>query len=315
MNYYLVNQSDSFKKAIEYQCLWISKPSGRNIFHWENILRVKKDDIIFSYVEGYIQAICIPKGSCYDSISPYETSSLFIDGRRIDVDYYPLESPLSIQEMGEQLMKLQRNKYGAFCKTKDKYKTNAGYLFELTYGQSEYLLTFIDKGILPQNIQKKLELELRKVIQERIESEYQLRKIYQGIILPYSDEELDKIRKNPDKNKLADPRMKATCLERADYMCEVNHDHQTFMHASKNHHYVECHHIIPLKAQEDFSVELDDLFNLVALCPSCHAQIHYGDNEAKKEIFYKLYMCRVNEMMEKNITLKDMKRVFEKYYM
>ena len=54
---------------------------------------------------------------------------------------------------------------------------------------------------------------------------------------------------------------------------------------------------------------------IIFLYPLCHAQIHYGDIEAKKDIFYKIYMCRVNEMMEKNITLNDMKRVFEKYYM
>jgi len=96
----------------------------------------------------------------------------------------------------------------------------------------------------------------------------------------------------------------------------VNDEHSTFIHTSGLYNYVECHHIIPLKAQSDFKdIHLDDLFNLVAICPACHAQIHYGDIEAKKEIFYKLYARRINEMMERNISQKDMERVFEKYYM
>lgn len=313
MNYYLVNLSDSYKKVMEYQCLWISKPSGRNIFHWENLLRVKKNDVIFANIGGYIKAICIAKESCYDAQIPYESNSLFQDGRRIDVDYYEIEEEIRIQDIGEQLIHLQRKKYGAFCRTKDHaYKANAGYLFELSSGQAEYLLTFINRNLLPESINEAIDVELKKVIQDRLDSEYQLRKIYQGIIKPYHDEEI----MSREITKEADPRLKATCLSKADYMCEVDHSHKTFTHASGLHHYVECHHIIPLKAQEDFpNIVLDDLFNLVALCPLCHAQIHYGDIEAKKDIFYKLYMCRVNEMMEKNITLKDMKRVFEKYYM
>lgn len=307
MNYYLVNLTDTYKKVIEEQCLFISKPSGRNIFHWDNLLRVKENDIIFANIGGYIKAICIAKESCIDS------TDFINEERRIKVDYYEIEEDIKIDDIGEQLIHLQRKKYGAFCKTKDnQYKANAGYLFELSFGQAEYLFTFIERDLLPREINNEIEKESMKVIQERLDSEYQLRKIYQGIIKPYNDEEL----LNREVTIEADPRLKATCLLKADYMCEVDNEHPTFKHASGMHDYVECHHIIPLKAQNDFPhIILDDLFNLVALCPLCHAQIHYGDIEAKKDIFYKLYMCRVNEMMEKNITLNDMKRVFEKYYM
>ena len=309
MNYYLVNLTDTYKKVIEYQCLWINKPSGRNIFHWDNILRVQKNDLIFCNIDGYIKSICIAKDICYDSEIPYKSDEWLIDGRRLDIEYVELDNPIHIQDIGEQLLNLQRKKYGAFCITKNnEYKTNAGYLFELSYGQAEYLLTFINRLVLPQIIQDELENELKRSIQEKMDSDYILRKIYQGIILPYDEYEII--------DKVDSTRLKATCLVKADYCCEINDEHSTFIHTSGLHPYVECHHIIPLKAQVDFpNVELDDLFNLVALCPSCHAQIHYGNVEAKKEIFYKLYARRITEMMERNISQKDMERVFEKYYM
>ena len=311
MNYYLVNLSDTYKHVIENKYLFVNK-QGRNIFHWDNILRVQKDDMIFCNIDGYIKAICISKGICYDD-QIEDNNSYIKDIRKLDVDYYELDNGVHINDIGKQLLNLQRKKYGAFCKTKNnEYKTNAGYLYELSFGQAEYILSFINRELLPEDINNKLENELKRSIQEKLDSEYILRKIYQGIIRPYEEHEYE----NRIISDVEDARLKATCLEKANYSCEVNDEHATFIHTSGLYNYVECHHIIPLKAQSDFKdIHLDDLFNLVAICPACHAQIHYGDIEAKKEIFYKLYARRINEMMERNISQKDMERVFEKYYM
>ena len=93
MNYYLVNLTDTYKTVIEQQCLFISKPSGRNIFHWDNLLRVKKNDIIFANIGGYIKAICIAKESCNDS------NEFIHEERRIHIDYYEIEEDIKIDDI------------------------------------------------------------------------------------------------------------------------------------------------------------------------------------------------------------------------
>ena len=158
MNYYLVNLTDTYKHVIENKYLFVNKQGGRNIFHWDNILRVQKDDMIFCNIDGYIKAICIAKDICYDD-QIEDNNSYIKDIRKLDVDYYELDNGVHINDIAKELLYLQRKKYGAFCKSKnDEYKANAGYLYELSFGQAEYILTFINRDLLPNDFNNKLEI-------------------------------------------------------------------------------------------------------------------------------------------------------------
>ena len=119
MRYFLVNLGESYKTAIEYKCLWA--PITNN-FHHKNLLLVEKDDIIFGNYNGKIFTLCIPKGKCYEAKKPYKIERWVDDGRRIDVDFVELKNPIKTSEIGEELIQLQQDKYGAYCKKKNGRK-------------------------------------------------------------------------------------------------------------------------------------------------------------------------------------------------
>ncbi len=77
---------------------------------------------------------------------------------------------------------------------------------------------------------------------------------------------------------LRDPTVAANALCNADYKCEICASHPTFIRKSNRKPYTEPHHLVPMKAQKDFTVSLDVENNVVSLCSNCHNQIHYGEN-------------------------------------
>ncbi len=89
----------------------------------------------------------------------------------------------------------------------------------------------------------------------------------------------------------------AIALAKANYMCETDESHPSFIRKSNFKNYTEAHHLIPLAFQSDFEYSLDIPENIVSLCSNCHNQLHYGVE--KKEILKKLYDERKDDL-EKN---------------
>jgi 5-methylcytosine-specific restriction enzyme A len=76
------------------------------------------------------------------------------------------------------------------------------------------------------------------------------------------------------------------------WKCEYDPSHTTFI--SKNGHpYVEAYHLIPMAQQDFFELNIDIASNIVALCPTCHRNIHFGQTEAKKQMLQKLFNDRL----------------------
>ncbi len=73
-----------------------------------------------------------------------------------------------------------------------------------------------------------------------------------------------------------DKKKALNALKRADYKCEVNCNHPTFIRKNSDKLYTEPHHLIPLGFSENFDVSLDIEENIVSLCSNCHNQLHYG---------------------------------------
>lgn len=75
------------------------------------------------------------------------------------------------------------------------------------------------------------------------------------------------------------PRNKATALRAlaiAEFHCEVDAQHPTFIRKRMNKNYTEPHHLIPLEYSDEFDVSLDVEANIISLCSNCHNQLHYG---------------------------------------
>lgn len=114
-----------------------------------------------------------------------------------------------------------------------------------------------------------------------------------------------------------DPRIAATVIKRYNYECLnaiLNAEkHITFINMSGKK-YVEAHHLIPMKASKDFSVNLDRSSNIVPLCPLCHTRIHYGNINEKIAVLKKLYDECMPKLKEDGIfiTFNDL---LNKYYL
>lgn len=67
-------------------------------------------------------------------------------------------------------------------------------------------------------------------------------------------------------------------LVHAEYCCEVNEKHPTFIRRNSDKNYTEPHHLVPMSCSERFNVSLDVEENIVSLCSNCHNEIHYGKN-------------------------------------
>lgn len=81
-------------------------------------------------------------------------------------------------------------------------------------------------------------------------------------------------------------------LAKAEFLCEVNKNHRTFISQRTNLPYSESHHFVPMKFQDDFSFPLDCVENIISLCPTCHRGFHHGITDHKKSLITKIYETR-----------------------
>lgn len=89
----------------------------------------------------------------------------------------------------------------------------------------------------------------------------------------------------------------------ADYSCELDESHESFISEINNHQYMEGHHIIPMSHQNEFDTSLDVYANLVSLCPVCHRKIHYGLRSDKTEMLKQIYETRNDRLVKCGIVL------------
>lgn len=90
--------------------------------------------------------------------------------------------------------------------------------------------------------------------------------------------------------------------------CEYDNNHKHFISNKSGKNYVEGHHLIPIKYQDDFEYSLDVEANIVSLCVVCHKILHFGKIEDKINIINKLYKLRSNSLKLSGleITLNDL---------
>ena len=75
---------------------------------------------------------------------------------------------------------------------------------------------------------------------------------------------------------------------------------------------MEAHHLIPISVCKEFSTNIDIPENIVCLCPSCHREIHHG--EESERMISELYEERKEALEKKNIKLSDGLKKLLNYY-
>jgi len=118
---------------------------------------------------------------------------------------------------------------------------------------------------------------------------------YRKLYVPNSNQIKYKI--GPKRN----PKTAETALKNANYLCEINPNHTTFIKKSTGLNYMEPHHLIPLEFQDYFKYSLDVEANIISLCSCCHDEIHYGINNTK--LITKLYNERITSLKKAGLNI------------
>lgn len=101
------------------------------------------------------------------------------------------------------------------------------------------------------------------------------------------------------------PSVAASALRLADFKCEINAGHQTFISNAKGKPYVEAHHLIPFGNQGGYQFSLDVTANIVALCPNCHRLLHHGKKSDKAREIATLFARRRDRLLEKELKISE----------
>lgn len=88
------------------------------------------------------------------------------------------------------------------------------------------------------------------------------------------------------------PQAAGLALAAANYLCEVDPTHSTFISQAKKRPYIEAHHLVPMALQDQYEHSLDVAANIVGLCPHCHKLLHLGQPQDKKPLLRKLLNTR-----------------------
>jgi len=107
-----------------------------------------------------------------------------------------------------------------------------------------------------------------------------------------------------------DRKTSINALIRAGHKCEVDGSHPSVIRKNTDLNYTELHHLIPMAYQDSFENSLDVEANIVALCSTCHNQIHYGEDADK--LIEILFSKRKEELEQAGIPISvtDLNKVY-----
>lgn len=108
------------------------------------------------------------------------------------------------------------------------------------------------------------------------------------------------------------PRRARNALDNANFACELDPTHITFVNKKSSKQYMEAHHLIPMSKQGSFEFDIDVPENILCLCPTCHRKIHLAQDNDKKEILSILFAKREKVLPDRGITI-DTQMLFEMY--
>ncbi|MCD5001405.1 DUF3578 domain-containing protein [Enterococcus saccharolyticus] len=109
-----------------------------------------------------------------------------------------------------------------------------------------------------------------------------------------------------------DSAIAATALQRANYYCEVDYRHATFVSNKTGKPYMEAHHLIPMGQQEDFEYSLDKTANIKCICPNCHRLIHHGRKKERNEVLNVLFSKSKDKMKQVGLEI-SIEKLFSFY--
>lgn len=134
----------------------------------------------------------------------------------------------------------------------------------------------------------------------------------------YETKPVEVPRFNVSRRFRTNPLLGKVAIKRAYYHCERNFRHETFLSRKTNKKYMEAHHLVPVKFQQEmwerFHVNIDCVENLISLCPTCHKAIHLGTREVQDRMIEELFrICEPKyNAIGFMITLDEVKELYHR---
>lgn len=141
---WFVCQGDTFTPAVGQSYLFAPYRGARGeLSHWNNVRRLQPGEVVFNYASSAIRGISITRDSHAEE-----------DGTKVDIDFFPLEPPITFtRELGERIRRATGNQ-GPIARD---FRTKQGYLFEFNTEGAHVLETAYGKPF-PERIRELLKL-------------------------------------------------------------------------------------------------------------------------------------------------------------
>lgn len=94
-----------------------------------------------------------------------------------------------------------------------------------------------------------------------------------------------------------------SAIESANFYCEIDPTHKTFISRVTNNNFVEAHHLIPMEMQDKFNFSLDVPENILSLCPNCHSMFHHSHENDVKKLLGDVFNQRKNGLIDRGLSI------------
>lgn len=152
MRYWWVNQKQTFRQEFAGGYMWSPKRNrnGRKNRAYESMRIVRPGDVVFSYADGYIQAISIIKRPAYSFPKPDNFGSAGAnwdqDGWRVDLNYQKLRTPFRPKEYIKEILEVLPDQYSPLQVNGNGNQTF--YLYEISLNFAKRLAELIGSDVL-----------------------------------------------------------------------------------------------------------------------------------------------------------------------
>lgn len=268
---------------------------------WKQSVNINAGDIVYIYVGKPFKEIkykCIAKKVDLSSAGRIDDSEFILDNSNYN-DYGRYMELSLLVKYDEQQYPLSKLKEHGLKSVQGPSKLN-----EELYNYIKLIETNLDKSFLEQN-EIEDEILIKELKEIRIE-DFASYHEYQG---KKKEKQEPKIR-NGVRIYMREKKVAMNAMAHADYLCEIDKKHPTFVRKYINLNYTEPHHLIPIAYSDLFDVSLDVEENVVSLCSNCHNLLHYGrDYEV---ILKRLYGERIEYLRKVGLYI-TFEELFEMY--
>lgn len=137
--------------------------------------------------------------------------------------------------------------------------------------------------------------------------------VVEPIILPSGEISRPNPKKYGGTEKYSTNPRRAKCsLLNANFKCEIDPSHKTFVNKKSGKQYMEAHHLIPMSKQGFFEVDIDVPENILCICPTCHRKMHLAEDKDRKESLLKAFELRKSLLPGRGVNINE-KTLLEMY--